>query len=144
MTMNRVYRKAGKPWGWLGALVSLAFFAAAADAAPAAPTPGTPATVPSALGDSTSDLVFVPLPPCRIIDTRLAGGALTPGVTRSFKVTGTTEFQAQGGQDGGCGVPVGTTVPQATAAVLNFVAVGPQGPGDLRAWAYGQPKPTAS
>jgi hypothetical protein len=133
--MNMLYRNAG-------ALVGLALFAVAASAA--TPATGAPPPVASALGDSNSDLVFVPLPPCRIIDTRLAGGVLTPGVTRSFKVTGTTEFQAQGGQDGGCGVPVGTTVPQATAAVLNFVAVGPQGPGDLRAWAYGQPKPTAS
>jgi hypothetical protein len=97
-----------------------------------------------ALGDSDSDLLFVPVPPCRIIDTRLAGGALAANSTRSFKVNGTDAFQAQGGKDGGCGIPAGAVPPDATAAMLNFVAVTPEGAGDLRAWAYGQPKPLAA
>jgi hypothetical protein len=98
-----------------------------------------------ALGDPSADLLFVPVPPCRIIDTRLAGGGiLTPGTTYSFRVTGVDAFQAQGGQDGGCGIPAGAATPEAAAVVINFVAVGPQGPGDMRAWPYGQPKPTSS
>ena len=36
------------------------------------------------LGDSFADLVYTPLNPCRIIDTRLGGGFLTGGSTRSF------------------------------------------------------------
>jgi hypothetical protein len=98
------------------------------------------------LGDSQSDLVFVPVSPCRIIDTRLAGGVIAPGPSsqRSFLVAGTTGFENQGGMAGGCGVPQGATLPQAAAVVINFVAVGPQGPGDMRAWPYGQPRPTSS
>ena len=101
------------------------------------------ATAP-ALGSSTTDLVFVPLAPCRIIDTRLAGGALAAGVPRDFQVAGTTEFGAQGGTQGGCGVPAGSAEPNAPAVVVNFIAVGPSGPGNLVAWAYGEPKPLAS
>ena len=101
-------------------------------------------TTAPALGSSTTDLVFVPLAPCRIIDTRLAGGALAAGVPRDFQVAGTTEFGAQGGTLGGCGVPAGLAEPNAAAVVVNFIAVGPAGPGNLVAWAYGQPKPLAS
>src|SRR5689334_11700721 len=79
-----------------------------AQAAPApAPAFAKAATAASgvvrkALGDSNSDLIFVPVPPCRIIDTRLAGGPIAANSTRSFKVNGVDAFQAQGGKDGGC------------------------------------------
>jgi hypothetical protein len=97
-----------------------------------------------ALGSSLSDLVFVPLAPCRIIDTRLAGGALAAGQVRDFQVAGVTEFGPQGGMTGGCGVPAGSAEPNAPAVVVNFVAVNSAGPGNLVAWAWGQPKPNAS
>lgn len=100
--------------------------------------------VAPALGSSTSDLVFVPLAPCRIIDTRVAGGRLQPGVVRDFQVAGIFEFQAQGGTMGGCGVPAGSATPNAPAVVINFIAVNPSGAGNLRAWAWGQPIPNAS
>src|SRR5687768_12691412 len=76
----------------------------------------------AALGDATSHLLFMPLPPCRLVDTRLAGGALVPGTTRSFQVAGATEFGPQGGTLGGCGVPVGSAAPAAPAVALNLVA----------------------
>lgn len=98
----------------------------------------------ASLGDSQSDLIFVPVTPCRIVDTRLAGGVIAANTMRSFLVTGTTGFEAQGGKAGGCGIPQGSSLPQAAAVVINFVAVGPQGPGDLRAWAYGQTEPLAA
>jgi len=100
-----------------------------------------------ALGDAESDLLFVPVTPCRIIDTRLAGGRIAPGPAgvRHFEVAGTTGFEAQGGQAGGCGIPLAAgDTPLATAAVINFVAVGPLGPGHLRAWEFGQTPPNAS
>ncbi len=96
------------------------------------------------LGDPQSDLIFVPVAPCRIIDTRLAGGAIAANATRAFKVAGTTGFDTQGGNSGGCGIPQGATTPMAAAVVINFVAVGPAGPGDLRAWPFGQTKPLAA
>ncbi|HYG65131.1 MAG TPA: hypothetical protein VEL74_21300, partial [Thermoanaerobaculia bacterium] len=98
-----------------------------------------------ALGDSQSDLVFVPVAPCRIIDTRqVSAGPLAANETRHFLVAGTNAFLAQGGTGGGCGVPDGVSEPAAPAVVINFIAVGPSGPGNLRAWEYGQPVPRAS
>jgi hypothetical protein len=96
------------------------------------------------LGDPQSNLIFVPVAPCRIIDTRLAGGPIAANATRAFLVTGTTGFEGQGGKAGGCGIPQGATTPLAAAAVINFVAVQPQGDGDLRAWPFGQTKPLAA
>jgi hypothetical protein len=93
-----------------------------------------------ALGDSSADLVYTPVAPCRLVDTRLAGGALAAGSQRNFVVAGSIGFTGQGGNPAGCGVPLGP----ATAAVLNFVAVAPTGPGNLRAWAYGGTTPNAS
>ena len=88
------------------------------------------------LGDSQADLVYTPVTPCRIIDTRSAGGTLSPGVPRSFKVTGDTT--AQGGAN--CGIPFGP----ATSAMINFVAVSPTGKGNMQITPYGQAMPTAS
>jgi hypothetical protein len=88
------------------------------------------------MGDSQADLVFTPVTPCRIIDTRLAGGPISAGATRDFLVTGDTT--SQGGAN--CGIPNGP----ATAAVINFVAVSPSGSGNLRGWPYGGSLPNAS
>lgn len=91
----------------------------------------------STLGDTGSDLVYTPVTPCRVFDTRVSGGALDPEVPRSFLVAGTERFEGQGGNAGGCGVPLGP----ATAVVLNLVAVAPSGNGNLRAWAANDPAP---
>lgn len=98
----------------------------------------------AALGNATSELLFVPLPPCRIIDTRKSQGPLAAGETRSFQVAGITEFGPQGGTIGGCGVPPGSAEPVAAAVMLNIVAVDVAGKGNLQAWAYGQPEPLAT
>ncbi|HWN42857.1 MAG TPA: hypothetical protein VNW71_11585 [Thermoanaerobaculia bacterium] len=99
-----------------------------------------------ALGDSRSDLLFVPLNPCRIVDTRKPspGSKIAPGETRHFQVAGTSEFHPQGGNLGGCGVPPGVAEPAAAAVALNFVAIRPEGTGHMRAWSYDQPMPLAS
>jgi hypothetical protein len=104
------------------------------------PSPSTEA----ALGDAAADLTFVPLPPCRIIDTRKGGGILAAGETRSFQVSGVTEFDPQGGKIGGCGVPAGGAEPVAAAVMLNLVAIDVAGKGNLAVWAFGQPEPLAS
>ena len=90
---------------------------------------------PNALGDTSSDLVYTPLTPCRVFDTRIPGGALDPDLPRTFVVAGTERFETQGGRAGGCGVPLGP----ATAVVVNLVAVSPSGNGHLRAWADADP-----
>ena len=58
--------------------------------------PAPPGVVPSALGQNFQDLVYTPVTPCRIVDTRsAAAGALAGGVTRLFDVDGSS-FTAQG------------------------------------------------
>jgi hypothetical protein len=93
----------------------------------------------SRLGDSQTDLVYTPVIPCRIIDTRLAGGVLPAGTTRHFRVAG-ADYSDQGGSATGCGVPYGPT----TAAVVNFVAVTPAGQGNLQVTSFGAPMRLAS
>jgi hypothetical protein len=117
-------------WCVLGVLSALLLVPSVGAQAPPSPLlPTNPAV----------DLVFTPVAPCRIIDTRSAGGPIGANTTRNFAVAGTTGFGAQGGNATGCGIPEG-----AAAAVINYVAVGPAGPGDLRVTAAGTPIPTAS
>ena len=93
------------------------------------------------LGDTDSDLVYTPVTPCRIIDTREpgAGGPIAGGATRNFMVAGTTGFDSQGGNTGGCGIPE-----NATSVMINFIAANPSTGGHLRAWPYGGSMPNAS
>jgi len=95
---------------------------------------------PRTLGaSSAADLVYTPVSPCRIINTRLVGGPIAPGTTRSFYADGSS-FATQGGVAGSCGVPFGPT----TAVVVNIVAVDAAGAGDLRGFPFGGAVPTAS
>ena len=61
----------------------------------------------NALGDPTQDLVFVPLAPCRLLDTRFATvaqyqGPKAPGTEIAFSVN--DSLAVQGGNAAGCGV----------------------------------------
>jgi hypothetical protein len=98
---------------------------------------GSAPVPPLNLGDSGADLVYTPVAPCRVLDTRFAGGPIPAGGTLSIRVAGA--LAGQGGA-ANCLVPFGP----ATSAVLNFVAVNPSGAGDLRAWPFGGAVPTAS
>ena len=93
-------------------------------------------------------LVFNSVPPCRIIDTRLsAAGPLPGGATRMFHVVGSSsDFVAQGGHAGGCGLPgfAGPGQPQVQAVLVNFVGVTPAGAGHLTVWASDGSMPLAS
>ncbi len=102
---------------------------------------GADADIPLVLGSVTSDLVYTPVTPCRVFDSRISQGGQGPipaNSQRNFLVSGTVGFPLQGGFPGGCGVPVG-----ATSAIINFVTVSPAGPGDIRAWAVANPQPVA-
>lgn len=86
--------------------------------------------LPQALGDNFRDLVYTPVTPCRIVDTRNAvAGALAGGVTRLFDVD-SSNLTTQGGSSTGCGIPLGV----AQAVTMTIVAVPPAGPGHLTAW----------
>jgi hypothetical protein len=94
---------------------------------------------PAILGANNQDLVYNAVTPCRVVDTRVAGGALAGGTQRSFRVAGVAGFPGQGGAAGGCGIPF----PEAKAAIVNIVSVTPAGAGNLRAFAFATPLPAA-
>ena len=81
---------------------------------------------------------LVTLSPCRIADTRLAGGKLTAGETRHLIVRDASATQSQGGA-ADCGVP-----PDARAVVLNITATGMATGGHFRVFPFAAPLPTAS
>jgi len=98
------------------------------------------AVAPKRLGDAAADLAFTPVTPCRIVDTRSsAAGLLVAGTAQSFFVRNAGGFASQGGSATDCGIPA-----TATSVEMNYVAVGPAGPGDIRAFAFGGSLPTAS
>ncbi len=91
------------------------------------------------LGDTFEDLVFTPLTPCRIVDTRVQGGKFNAMQTRSYSVNGDTS--SQGGALS-CGVPVGLSEPP--AVILNVTSTGGESNGYLTAWEVGESRPLAS
>ena len=104
----------------------------------------------------SSNLVYTSVQPCRVIDTRLANngtnGRLIHGVDQTFNIVGgqvnPNTFSGQGGVAEGCGIP-GFDIsfasrPQVQAVLLNFVAVGAAGGGDILAWPTDQSQPNSS
>lgn len=101
------------------------------------------ATAPVAdagLGDFADNLVYTPINPCRIVDTRNAGGNVAAGSTRSFDVDNTTSFAFQGGKNATCGIPYGI----ATAVEMTITATNTAAGGYFSAWAVGAVQPLAS
>lgn len=70
---------------------------------------------------------YTGITPCRIVDTREAGGPIA-STTRDFKASGT--LAAQGGA-GNCGIPE-----NATSIAVNLTAITTGGTGFFRAWAF--------
>ncbi|GEM_PF-5767232 len=114
-------RNGGNPNSSAAAAERPATMAPALAAAP--PTPG-------------SELKFVALDPCRILDTRLAGGVVT-NATRAFTAAGA--LVPQGGKSSGCGVPS-----TAVALQVNVGAISQNTDGFVSGWAFGQAEPNAS
>lgn len=100
------------------------------------PVQAPPAVTALALAPAQTSTSFVPVTPCRIVDTRHGGGPLAKSSTRTFAVSGTTGFTGQGGKATGCGVPA-----SATAVAASFTAVKPTKKGSLRAYAGGAANP---
>lgn len=91
-----------------------------------------------ALGSPSSDLVYTAVSPCRIIDTRLAGGPIPTDAVRDFNSSG-TDFLAQGGSDTDCGIPA-----DASAILVNVTVDNPTRDGYLTMFPYGSTQPLAS
>jgi hypothetical protein len=123
--------------GRLLAARSAASWADASRLLGAQPTPfGT-----NTFGDEATDLVYFPLAPCRILDTRSGtgtwAGRLAAGSTTA--VAHNQNLVAQGGNALGCGVPT-----DPAAIVATVTAVSPTGAGNLRIYATGTTVPNAS
>ena len=111
-------------------------------AAPSLPDAGLRADALSLprLGSIGSDLVYTPLQPCRIVDTRLAGGPIAAAGSRNFIGAGEASYASQGGSATDCGL--GSEVPGALA--LNVTAVTPNGPGYATVFTYNTSRPFAA
>lgn len=96
-----------------------------------------------ALGSTTGDLVFTAVTPCRIVDTRVAGGVIAANSSRSFlgvAISAGTNFTSQGGSSTDCGVAaVG-----ASAIAINVTAVTPSGAGFATVYRSGDTRPLAA
>lgn len=92
------------------------------------------------IGTYNSDLVFTPIVPCRIVDTRVAGGVITGKTSRVFQGWAAT-YAAQGGSATNCGLPQSTDV---AALAVNLVVVGPAAEGWIAAWPSNTTMPLAS
>ena len=105
---------------------------------------GSPGEVGAkALGDLDRDLLYTPLQPCRIVDTRnTVDGPIAAGGTRDFiAVVGSgSGYTSQGGSATDCGTP--GIVPSALA--LNVTAVTPDRAGFTTVYPFGSPRPLAA
>jgi hypothetical protein len=136
-----------KVWVTGAAVLALAGAGTVGAWASGSPTPAQPQSAPRAQAvpnnvgvvDTSTESKYTPITPCRIADTRVAGGIIAVGHTRSFFVTGTTGFAPQGGHSGGCGIPTAATAISAT-----IISVNATGSGYLRAWPYGSSTPLSS
>ena len=90
----------------------------------------------------TQDLVYTPVTPCRIVDTRnTAAGAIPASGSRSFVGAGVSTYAGQGGANVSCGLAQESPA----ALALNITVVTPAGAGYATAYAYGTAQPgTAS
>lgn len=107
-----------------------------------APSVSRAQMVASSLGAATSDLVYTPVTPCRILDTRVAGGAIAGNLSRDFNalVGGGGNFSSQGGSATDCGV---VSAGQA-AVVINVTAVTPAAGGYATVYPFGATRPLAA
>lgn len=94
------------------ALAALCAFISSSSLA-ADPPPGRdpaslpPGPSPSALGDVSRDFTYTSINPCRVVDTRVAGGTIAANSSRAFlaaAINSSANFTAQGGSATDCGL----------------------------------------
>jgi hypothetical protein len=103
--------------------------------------PANSIVAPMSLGDAEADLVYTPIQPCRIVDTRsTAAGAIAANSTRSFTVWGVANYTSQGGSATNCGL----SAESPAAAVLNVTVVLPTGGGYATVYPYSATRPATA
>lgn len=98
--------------------------------------------IAKALGDAATDLVYVPVTPCRILDTRVSGTPIAANGTLNVDVTAVSSYSFQGGDASNCG-GVGAAGSFAAAAI-NFTVVTPSAAGYITAYPYLVTRPLAA
>jgi hypothetical protein len=93
---------------------------------------------------ATGQALFVPITPCRVVDTRqVANGLVQANSIKSFDVNGAT-LAAQGGNAAGCpAIPFGITAVAANVTVTGGTRTS-AGLPYLKAWPAGAAEPSAS
>ncbi|MGO1071633.1 hypothetical protein [Lysobacter sp. CA199] len=94
---------------------------------------------PTAFGSPGTDLVYTPLTPCRIIDTRIVGGPLAADSTRGYNSFTATDFASQGGDATNCGLPANVS-----AITVKIASVNAQQLGYFTAYPSNEPRPVAA
>lgn len=98
--------------------------------------------VSRSLGEIANDLVFVPITPCRILDTRVAGGQIAANSVKSFDVTAVSDYSFQGGDASNCsGAGAAGSF---AAAAINFTVVTPSAAGYITAFPFLGTQPVAA
>jgi PEP-CTERM motif-containing protein len=93
------------------------------------------------LVDIADDLVYMPVVPCRIVDTRSgAGGIFLPTNQRNWLVYSPSGFASQGGSGTNCGIPVRPVAVMVNTALANTVG----GPEFFTLWPFNKARPNAS
>jgi hypothetical protein len=93
------------------------------------------------LGSLANDLVYTPIAPCRIVDTRSTpAGPIAENATRNFVSINQANFTSQGGSSSDCG----TQGLNATAVALNVTAVTPTVAGYATVFPFGSTRPLAA
>ena len=99
---------------------------------------------PMVLGDYTQSLVYTPIAPCRMVDTRGSGartGVIAANATRSFDVTTNGFSKGQGSATSCTGLP---GYSYAAWALNVTVTNGYVAAGGLKAWGFSGTEPNAS
>jgi hypothetical protein len=101
-----------------------------------------PATVNSdptpTFAPTPAQTVYVPIAPCRVVDTALHKHPIRAGGVRGFRVRGSGDLSAQGGSASGCGVPDTATAVAATVTTRDHPKK-----GTLKIWPGGTTVPAA-
>lgn len=95
-------------------------------------------------------LLYTSVNPCRVVDTRVAGGKFAAGEARSYEIAGITDFSSTGGNPNGCGIPHFETlldggvtlIPRIVA--IQVASTEAEGLGHFRAWPGGQEQKLAA
>ncbi len=112
-----------------------------ATTAPTINSSGSKRIAARSLGDLDRDLVYVPVTPCRILDTRVVGGPIAANSSRDFDLTDAIRFASQGGDTSDCNVGDKGSF---AAAAINFTVVTPSAAGYITAFPYLASQPTAA